>query len=65
MLDTVAFSVEYVYLFYNITKPVNNLPMTCKKLYIYDNCDKSLIKIPWGCEVIIIPRSFNENFDSI
>lgn len=57
MLDTVAFTVEYVYLLYNVTKQVCNLPMTCKKLYVYDNCNKSLLKIPYGCEVITIQRS--------
>jgi hypothetical protein len=54
LLDNLPFSIEKVYLLYNITKPVNNLPFTTKKIFVYDSCDMDLIKIPFDCEVIKI-----------
>jgi hypothetical protein len=54
LLDNLPFSIEKIYLLYNVIKPVNNLPFTTKKVYVYSNCNIDLIKLPFNCEIIKI-----------
>jgi hypothetical protein len=54
LLDNLPFSVERVYLLYNVKIPVNNLPFGTKKVFVYDDCDLDLIKLPFDCHVIKI-----------
>jgi hypothetical protein len=53
-LDNLPYSVEKIYLFYDIKKPVANLPHFIKKIYVYDTCNTDLIKVPFDCELIKI-----------
>jgi hypothetical protein len=52
ILNNLPFTVEKIYLLYNIKKFVANLPYTIKTIYIYDICDISLIKVPFNCNIV-------------
>jgi hypothetical protein len=54
LLDNLPFTVEKIFLLYNVQNPVANLPFSIKKVYVYDNCNIDLIKIPFDCEIIKI-----------
>ena len=57
LLDNLPFSVEKVYLLYDVKRPVHNLPFGTKKVFVYDDCDINLIKLPFNCDIIkISPR---------
>jgi hypothetical protein len=34
--------------------PVNNLPFTTQKVYVLENTDENLIKLPFNCKLIKI-----------
>jgi len=54
LLDNLPFTVEKIYLLYNIKNHIANLPFSIKKVYVYGECDTNLIKIPFDCEIIKI-----------
>ena len=54
LLENLPYSIEKVYLFYEIKLPVNNLPFTTKKVYTLENTDENLIKLPFNCKLIKI-----------
>lgn len=54
LLDNLPFTIEKIYLLYNVKNPIVNLPFSVKKVFVYDTCDTSLIKLPFNCEIIKI-----------
>lgn len=54
LLENLPYSIEKVYLFYQIKLPVNNLPFTTQKVYVLENTDENLIKLPFNCKLIKI-----------
>lgn len=54
ILDNLPFTVEKIYLLYNVKTPITNLPFSTKKVYVYKNCDSELIRLPFDCELVII-----------
>ena len=54
LLDNLPYSIEKVYLLYNLKTPVNNLPFNVKKVYVYQNIDENMIKLPFDCQLIKI-----------
>lgn len=54
LLDNIPYSVEKVYLLYNVKTPVTNLPFSTKKVYVYEDCDTELIRLPFNCELVKI-----------
>lgn len=54
LLENLPYSIEKVYLFYEIKLPINNLPFTTQKVYVLDNTDDNLIKLPFDCKLIKI-----------
>jgi hypothetical protein len=59
LLDNLPFSVEKVYLLYNVKTPVTNLPFSIKKVYVYENCDTELLRLPFDCELVKINPNAN------
>jgi hypothetical protein len=54
ILDNLPYTIENLYLFYNLKNPIRNLPHTIKNIYVYENSDTDLIKIPYECTVNFI-----------
>jgi hypothetical protein len=51
-LDNLPISIEKLYLFYPIKKPIANLPPSVNKIYVSSEYDINITKIPFGCEII-------------
>lgn len=58
LLDNLQFTIETLYLLYNINNSVSNLPYNLKKIYVYNNTNLNLnlIKISFGCKLILINK---------